>query len=332
VKRLPAALACIGALALSTFGLSGCNVRFSPYAAVVNGSEISRQQFRDALSAVAGNTDYRCTIQAGGISRVYGAGEGTYSAAFSARLLSILIQDDVLSQELARTGLAEPKAVVPIALSQLQAATAPASGCGGTGASIIAAFPASYRLQLLRFQVGEDALAAHLAGTSLAPSALPAFEASHESVATLSCVSAILVKARATAASLRSQILHGASFAALARAHSIDTSTAPGGGAIGCIPAAEFTPPLNKVIAALKTGRVSKLVSFRSDWLLLVLTQRRPESYPQLVSSLLTVEQGKVGDLIDRLLRSATVEVDPQYGTWNKKSSLPRVQPNARLP
>jgi len=43
VKRLSAVPASLAALCVLTLGLSGCNVRFSPYAAVVNGSEISQQ-------------------------------------------------------------------------------------------------------------------------------------------------------------------------------------------------------------------------------------------------------------------------------------------------
>ncbi|HKH88434.1 MAG TPA: hypothetical protein VKA05_06405, partial [Acidimicrobiales bacterium] len=105
MKRLPAALASLAALAISTLGLSGCNVRFSPYAAVVNGSEISQTQTHDALSAIAGNAGYRCSIQAGGTSRIAGAGQGTYSAAFSAEVLSILIQDKVIRQDVVRLGL-----------------------------------------------------------------------------------------------------------------------------------------------------------------------------------------------------------------------------------
>jgi parvulin-like peptidyl-prolyl isomerase len=332
VKRLSAALAGVAALAVSTLGLSGCNVRFSPYAAVVNGSEVSQQQMQDAQSAVASNAGYRCTIQAGGTLRVAGAGDGTFNAAFSAEVLSILIQDKVVRQDLVRLGLPEPAGLDPVALEQLQAASAPATGCTGTGASVVAAFPAAYRQQLIRFQVDEDVLAAHLAGATLTPGGLAGFEASHQAATTLACISVIVVKTKATAASLRRQLLGGASFAALAKAHSLDTSTAAQGGAIGCLPDAEFSAPLNKDVAALTIGRVSSPISFSSAWLLLLLTQRRPETYAQLVSSLLTEEQGPLGNLITRLVRAATVEIDPQYGSWKTATSPPRVEPNPGPP
>ena len=262
VKRLSAALAGLVALAVSTLGLSGCNVRFSPYAAVVNGSEVSQTQMQDALSAIAANAGYRCTIEAGGTSPVFGAGDGTYNAAFSAEVLSILIQDKVVGQDLVRLGLPEPASLQPVALAQVEAASTPATGCSGTGASVIAAFPSSYRQQLIRFQVDEDVLAAHLAGTTLTAGGLAAYAASHRAATTLACVSVIVVETKATAAALRSRIVRGASFAALAKAHSIDTSTAPKGGALGCIPdcRVQRSPQQRRGRASDRTGLAPDLV------------------------------------------------------------------------
>ena len=273
-----------------TFGLSGCNVRFSPYAAIVNGSEISQTQLGDALSAVVNNAGYKCSIESGGTSQLVGAGEGTYNATFTAEVLSILIQDQVARQEVVRLGLPEPSGLNPVALAQLQAASAPASGCSGSGASVLAAFPPSYRKLLLRFQVDEDALSAHLAGTTLRPAPLGAYTAHHKTEMMLACVSVIEAGTKATALSLRSQIQGGAKFAVVAKAHSIDSATASQGGVIGCIPDADFNAPLNKVIAGLTVGRVSSPISFSSDWLLLLVTQRHSETYQQLIPSLVAQE------------------------------------------
>ena len=115
MKRLPASLASLAALCALMFGLSGCNVRFSPYAAVVNGSVISQSQLRDALAAVVNNAGYKCSIESGGTSsHTRRAGEGTYNATFSAQMLSILIQDKVVRQEVARMRLAEPSTLEPV--------------------------------------------------------------------------------------------------------------------------------------------------------------------------------------------------------------------------
>jgi len=332
VKRPSPVAASLAALCVLTLGLSGCNVRFSPYAAVVNGSEISQQQLSDSLSAIADNASYRCMIEAGGTSQLLGAGEGTFNSAFGAEVLSILIQDEIVRQHVAGLGLSEPSSVDPVALAQLQAAFTPSTGCPGSGASLMAAFPPAYRKLLLGFQADEDALDAHLAGAALSPASLAAFAARHRTEMTLACVSVIQVGTKAAAASLRGRILRGASFAALARAHSTDTSSAPHGGVIGCIPDTEFTAPLNNVIAALSVGRVSSPVAFSSAWLLLLVRQRTPETYAQLVPSVVAQEQGALNDLLPRIIRSARVEVDPQYGTWSTKASVARVQPNTGPP
>ena len=332
MKRLSASLASLAALCVLMFALSGCNVRLTPYAAVVDGSVISQSQLSDALSAVVHNAGYKCSIASGGVSSIAGAGEGTYSATFGATVLSILIQDRVARQEVERLGLPEPAALEPAALAQLQTAYTPASGCPGSGVSVLAAFPPYYRELLLRFQLDEDALSAYLAGTTLDPGPLGTYVAHHKNAMMLACVSVIETGAKATALSLRSEILGGANFAVVAKAHSVDSTTAPQGGAIGCIPDEDFNAPLNKVIAGLTVGRVSSPVAFSSNWLLLLVSQRKPETSQQLMPSLVAEEVSALNTLIPRLLGSAKVEVDPQYGTWNTKGTLARVEANVGPP
>ncbi|MGD1011580.1 MAG: peptidylprolyl isomerase [Acidimicrobiales bacterium] len=332
MKRLPAALASLAAICVLTLGLSGCNANLTPYAAIVNGSEISQAQLRQALSAIDQNPEYRCTVVAGGTKHLLGAGQGTYSATFADEVLSILIQDKAVHQDIARLGLPEPASLYPVALAQIRETIAPASGCSGSGASLVAAFPASYRERLLVFQADEDALAAHLAGTTLGRSAVASFVSRHATEMALACVSVIQVGSRTMATSLRQEVLGGASFAALARAHSTDSASAPEGGAIGCIPDTDFDSPLNKVIAALVLGRVSNPVAFNSSWLLLLVTQRHAETYSEVISSLLSAEQDELSTLFPRVIRAARVEVDPQYGNWDTVPSLARVRPNVGPP
>jgi hypothetical protein len=332
VKKLPAALASLAALCALMFALSGCNVRFSPYAAVVNGSVIPQSQLRNALVAVVNDAGYKCSIEAGGTSHILGAGQGTYNATFAAQMLSILIQDKVVREDVARMRLAEPSSLEAAALAQLELASTPASGCTGSGASVLAAFPTWYRQVLIRFQEDEDALSAHLAGTSLGQGALDAYVARHRAAMTQACVSVIETSSKATALSLRSQIHSLASFASVARAHSVDTTTAANGGVIGCVPDADFNPPLNTVLAGLKVGTVSSPVPFSSDWLLLLVSQRQKETYQQVIQSLVSEELHSLNTVFPHLLATAKVEVDPQYGTWSTKGTLARVKANAGPP
>ncbi len=328
MKRFPATLASLAVIFALAFGLSGCNVRFSPYAAVVNGDEISQAQLRAALSAIAANASYKCAIESSGTSRIQGAGDGTYDSTFTAQVLSVLVQDRAVHQYVARLHLLEPAMADSVALSQLEESTAPPSTCPGSGASLIHAFVPSYRSQLLRFQVDEDALAAHLAGTSLEPGTLDNFVTRDPDLWKIACVSVIEVSSKATAVSLRSQLGKGASFAALAKAHSIDSSSSTNGGSIGCVPDSEFTAPLDTDLAAMSIGEVSKPIAFSSDYLLLVVTSRQSESYTQLVSSLNGSEQTQLNQLFPRVLKAAKVQLDPQFGTWVASGSIPKVVAN----
>ena len=123
--------------------------------------------------------------------------------------------------------LPEPPSLDPAAVAQLEQASTPQSGCPGSGASVLAAFPVWYRELLVRFQEDEDALGAHLAGTTLDPGSLDALRGPPQGRD-----DAGLRLGRSKSAprrrplSLRSQILRGASFAAVAKAHSIDSTTA----------------------------------------------------------------------------------------------------------
>ena len=52
----------------------------------------------------------------------------------------------------------------------------------------------------------------------------------------------------------------------------------------------------------------------------------------QVVSALLTSEQSKLSRVVGSLIRSAKVEVNSQYGTWETKRTPPRVVPNPGPP
>lgn len=68
----------------------------------------------------------------------------------------------------------------------------------------------------------------------------------------------ILVKDEATARRLIAQLERGASFAALARQHTLDTETVPRGGALGAMPASQLVAPFAAAAQALKPGQTSR--------------------------------------------------------------------------
>lgn len=68
----------------------------------------------------------------------------------------------------------------------------------------------------------------------------------------------ILVKDEAQARALITQLQRGASFAELARKHTLDTETRERGGAVGMMSASELTPPFAAAAQALKPGQYTR--------------------------------------------------------------------------
>lgn len=340
MRRLLALVLALGALAL---GATGCDVQASPYAATVNGTAISTAALDAAVSAVASNAAYRvCVVEAQsyGAQPVFGSGQRTYDSGFVAEVLSILTQRLAVHQLVERLRLPEPAGVDPVAEAQLDAAFAQSlSGapnlppaCSASAAGMLAGFAPSYRESLVGLQIDEDALAAHLAGTTLEPASLLDYERTHAAATLASCLSIIQVATRAEAARLRAQVEAGESFAALARRHSLDRTSAAAGGAIGCRPASQLPSSLAPVVSALPVGTVSAPVSFSGSWYLLLVTRRPFEPLASLIGQLLAEEQSRVVSLVVRATERARVQVNPRYGHWVLVSGGALVEPPSAPP
>jgi hypothetical protein len=329
VRRLPLAL---GALALS-FALAGCDVSLTPYAARVGRTTITTSDLNSTLHAIASNASLRCDVQAGS-GAIAGRGSDTYDAGFAASKLGFLIDDRLLRSAIAEFGLASTTVTETIANDQLVAALAPAAGgtCTGTGQAILASLPSAFRTLLLRNQRDEDLLAAHFAGSALTPAAITAYGSSHRSTTDLRCVSAILVSSQATANTLRTALVGGASFATLAKANSLDTSSAPNGGALGCHQILEFTAPLNTALASLSVGAISPVVSFNGSFVILTVTGLQAANSSQVAEAMISAGQTAETTYINTLGGTTAISVDPVYGKWQKSSGTWMVTPPAGPP
>jgi hypothetical protein len=340
VRRLLAAVLALGALAAGT---SGCDVQATPYAATVNGAEISTATLDAAVSAVAENAAYRVCIveaQSYGAQPIFGSGQRTYDSGFVAEVLSILAQRLAVHQLVERLGLPEPAGVDPVAEAQLEAAFAQSlSGapnlppaCGASAAGMLSGFAPAYRASLVGLQVDEDALAAHLAGTTLEPASLLAYERAHPASTLAPCLSIIEVSTKADAARLRSQAEAGSSFAALARRHSLDRTSAAAGGAIGCRPVSQLPSSVGPVVSALPVGTVSAPVAFGGSWYLFLVTRRPFEPLASLIGQLLAEQQRRVVSLVVQATERARVQVNPRYGHWAVVTGGALVEPPSAPP
>ncbi len=84
-----------------------------------------------------------------------------------------------------------------------------------------------------------------------------------------------IAKAKARLEAIRARILHGASFAAMARRYSEDSATRASGGSLGYVTRAELSKPVGRAAFALPVGQVSQPVVGHSGVHLLEVTKVR---------------------------------------------------------
>lgn len=329
VRRSLVSLALVVLVAVA---VAGCDISVTPGAAKVDSTTITSARLDDAMSAIAGNSGFLCTLAqsnpAASIS-VTGAGAETYNAAFAASQLSLIIREHVLSTLVKQSGLSASAAEVTLATTRLGAELTPPSQttCTMGGAAIIAAMPTSYRNFLLSVEVEQELLAAHIAGATITPAGLSAYASAHQSVAYDVCVSAILVSSLQTATADRAQIESGSSFAAVAKATSTDQNSASSGGILGCLQPSQFQSPLNAAVEQLASGQISQPISFSGSYVLLEVTSRRAPNEIEALNYLLNSVSAKENALVTATESKLRVSVDPKYGSWKKVSGAFEVVP-----
>ena len=318
MRKLPSNL---GALFFVLLCCSACVASFVPSAASANGVSISENELTSALRAIGDNKTLSCAISGNGAIALRGAGgRHTYASGVAASLLTTLIDDVVLRAQERAEHLAPTAFSNSIARTQVESSFGPANGanCAGEGSSVLAELPGRFASVFVSYAEARAALDAHLAGVALSPAGLSSYAAAHRSATELLCVSAIESRTRQAIVAIQKAAQAGASFAALARAHSTDVTSAANGGSLGCVLAAQFTAPLSGVVTSLATGVVSAPVSFNGSYLLLLVTSHHVAANAVVASVIEQNEDSVLNFKVASLFRHARVEVNPAYGTWSK--------------
>lgn len=322
VRRLLVPLALTVLLAV---GLSACDVSASPRAARVGSESISNATVTDAVRAVADDAGFVCTISqedSGASISIKGAGTGTYDAGFTASQLTEIIKERISTHLLTQLGIPVTPADTAIGLTRLDAELNPPSGspCTADGKTAVGDLPASYRDVLTSQETNLDLLATHLAGVPLTTAGLAAYATAHQSSAYNACVSAILTTTAAAAATARSAVVSGQSFAAVAKADSQDTGSAANGGVLGCLPVADFQSPLDSALATLPVGQLSQPIQFTNGtttgYVLLLITGRQAPTTLEALNVVVAAEDTAANAALAKAEAATYVSVDPQYGTW----------------
>jgi hypothetical protein len=324
----------LAALALLTVLWGTSCAAVAPYAARIDGTEISDRDFGDELDAILGNESYLQQLELSG-AQVRGEGQGTLRTAYVANLLSIRIILQIIHDEFERRDVRVGAAVRDLAQADV------ANQVGGR--EVLAAFDDDYRQYLLRRWEEVLALQLELAGASIAEEDLRANYRQNSGAFTETCVSHILVSVtdaagqidfaavseqagalEAEAGALRTAIEDGADFAAVAQESSADTGSGSQGGELGCAPPGQYVPEFEEAVAGLEVGELSVPTRTEFGFHLILVTDRRAAPFDDVVDQLrqrvLQEAQQPLQELIQERMAEAEVEVNPRYGEFQSET------------
>lgn len=354
MKRIPAGLvAVVSVIAMGALA-SACDV--TPTAASVNGDAISVATLNADMNALAGSAAGQCLLALrSGQATTLDAGSGSYPTAFAGSVLSSDVGNLVAAQFAATHGIHLAGSDVATAQNDYAAALdggitslgqqasaagalspcQKADGTAFTGQELLAALPASVRNSEVANQAVDNKLLAR--GADLSDAAVLNFYAANRPLFAVDCVSDIATATQAEADQIVAKLKAGQSFATLATASSIDPQTAASGGQLGC----NFTE--SRVLSALQVTSVTvgqpvtPLQTSGGQWVVYEVTSQTVipvgQALPVIRDDLLhaTANTQRVTAELLAYAHHASIDVDPQYGTWSGVSITPPPTPPVRF-
>ena len=342
MKRFLAALSALLAVAL---GSAGCNASaLRPSAASVGALSISTSQLDASMTALKADTGFLCMSGSGTEQVTTGVGSDTWPTSFADYVLTQLIKFGILDQMMADHHLVTPTAEFGQAkaeaeqgvaqdLASLSSQSSPVS-CPGTPTSIISGLGSSFGTRLIDNELNVETYSAYLAGTTLQPSALLAWEHTHVSEATESCTSVLGVASKAQAAKIAHAIAGGASFATEATRYG-ESIGAGAGGTLGCLTPTDLPASLGGVVANLPIGAGSSPVNYSSLWLLFSVSSRHLEPTSSVILQLGLIESAAFNAQYAKAIALTPIAVSSVYGSLQRKAvkggySLAVVPPSSK--
>ncbi len=306
--------------------LSGCVS--SSVAATVNDTAISSSALLSEVKSITANQAFVKQLESS--QQVYGqgSGSGTYSMTFVDEVLNRRISMTIIDEEATKLGVK----LTPqdIALGRVDAEQS------FGGASVFSQFSKQYQAQLIKDSAMLDVVEARLVNANISLNALHSYYAAHTSEFDNICSSQILVSTQAQANSIYQQLQNKGNFAALAKADSADTNTAPNGGAVGCGTYPNYVSALGsqyaQIVKNLAPNSIAPPVQLSTGWAIIEVTSRSTLPFdqltPQIRAAILgTKGQNAVTNLLNLSSKSASISVNPRYGQISATSSGSGVSP-----
>lgn len=335
------------ALALVLVGAACSRTAFpTTAAATVDGRGITEQALLDNLEALAGTDEVRRAIESQGVS-VYGPTRGTYDVGFAGQVLSAMIIDELVAQELEAQGVQPTDEDRAAAERQYEEGFATLAGV----------LPEDFRTRQIEALANRAALGRLLAaGQPQGPPTQEEIRAYYDdnideitdrAEGDFACTSHILIAftdpagqggapteptpeqeaaARAEADAVLARLRAGEDFAAVATEVSDDPGSASQGGDLGCNPPGSgFVAAFEDAVYAQPVGVVGEPVRTTFGYHLILVRSRGVLPFEEVEDDIARIlEQERAGGpeaALGAWLREATasaeVTVDPRWGRWD---------------
>jgi len=355
VKRIPAAIAAALAVLATGVATSACNV--APSAASVNGAVISVATLNAELRGLTTTAAGQCLLslnagQALDLTGVGAGGTGTYQLSLAAavldnRVYNLLAAQYLVGHEVRITDKDRALAKATFAKildgeisAQAQQAAAvsgtaacqKADGSPYTGASLLTDLPGDVRDNELANQAIEQYLLARAA--DLGPTALQDYYAANPMQFVTVCLSGFATTDKTTADNAYNSLKAGTPLDQVASAASANPAAQVQAGAAGCATEARVLQQLQ--VTSLAVNQPIRPVQSNGAWVIYVPTSVTPQSPDQAalsISQILTrtpANERKVTNSVLGFARTASVEVNPLYGTWTGTRIATPTPPKAR--
>jgi foldase protein PrsA len=329
-SRFLAVPLCVAALA---YGLSAC-ASTSPYAVRVNGDTTSQSTLTKELKALADSKEFGKLVEQSGQMKLKQA-NGTLNAAITAKWLAFVIEDQAISQALAKKNATVTAADRKDAKSQAEqlfgASGAQAQSGQPASKGAFSSFPKWFQdLEIERF-ARQNAFA-RVSKKKVSNAELKKSYDAQISQVVAACpskkfVAHILVKTKAEADAVEQQLKAGTDFNKLATQKSIDPGSKDTGGEYGCLDSVreQFDPTFLAAADKAALDVPTDVVQTSAGFHVIKITNTFPfEAAKAPIRK--NLEQSS--DVVSALLKKAKVKLNPRYGTWVTSGQAgPHVEP-----
>jgi PPIC-type PPIASE domain len=324
-------------------GLAWASFSVPSNAAVVNGQAISQSQVDRDVSTIANNNAYFCylkaqeAVESGGrvsISEANGVGQQSAdgprtssTTAFVASYLETEVGHQLVSGLAAQHDIHVSSSDLSAARTQfedeissvMQEVAGSQFECGSTpltGQAVLATLPSWFVNEQVQFYATFADLEQSLSGLGTSTSALQTYFDAHKSEFDTACFTVAQYTTASAAEATKAAVYEGGSFAKLA-------TEEPQGGPQGCDVLATIVSelPATADLSSLPVNTVSNPVEVDGQYLLIEITSRSSTSFATAESAVKNavevVQSKKAATAIDKAERTASVTLDPRYGTWH---------------